>query len=439
VGAEPDVAAGVAAGSPDPAAVPTSLDSGHYARLDARLASWDETLVRRYPGDDGSRQPVHTVYVPADRFHAGLPAEWGASAADLLASHAPDTATLADVVGIPVDLAEQVRPRLVAKLATEPIEDLRIDFEDGYGPHPDAEEDAAAVDAADALAESVGAGTAPPYVGIRFKSLEASTRRRGIRTLDLFLTRLAATSGLPDGLTVTLPKVTGVAQVEAFADLCAAWERANGLPDGRLRFEIQIETPQAILAADGTATVAGMLHAAAGRVSGLHYGTYDYSAALGVSAAYQSLEHPVADHAKAVMQVVAAATGVRVADGSTNVLPVGDRAAVHAAWRLHARLVRRSLERAFYQGWDLHPGHLVTRYAATYAFYRAGFPAAADRLRAYLGRAATGVLDEPATAQAMASLLVRGLHSGALDEAEVTGRTGVGRDVLDGFYRRRVG
>jgi hypothetical protein len=87
----------------------------------------------------------------------------------------------------------------------------------------------------------------------------------------------------------------------------------------------------------------------------------------------------------------------------------------------------------------MHPGHLVTRYAATYAFYRAGFPAAADRLRAYLGRAATGVLDEPATAQAMASLLVRGLHSGALDEAEVTGRAGVGRDVLDGFYHRRVG
>jgi citrate lyase beta subunit len=430
---------GVEGGSPDPAAVHTSLGSDQYARLDARLASWDETLLRRYPGDDGSRQPVHTVYVPADRIHAGLPAEWGSSAADLLASHAPDAATLADVVGIPVDLAEQVRPRLVDKLAAEPIEDLRIDFEDGYGPHPDADEDAAAVGAADALAAAIGAGTAPPYVGIRFKSLEPFTRRRGIRTLDIFLTRLAAASGLPPGLVVTLPKVTDVAQVEAFADVCAAWERANGLPDGRLRFEIQIETPQAILAADGTATVARMLHAAAGRVSGLHYGTYDYSAACGVSAAYQSLEHPAADHAKAVMQVAAAATGVRVADGSTNVLPVGDRSAVHAAWRLHARLVRRSLERAFYQGWDMHPGHLVTRYAATYAFYRAGFPAAADRLRAYLGRAATGVLDEPATAQAMASLLVRGLHSGALDEAEVTGRAGVGRGVLDGFYHRRVG
>jgi hypothetical protein len=268
--------------------------------------------------------------------------------------------------------------------------------------------------------------------------MDAATRRRGIRTLDIFLTRLAS-AGLPDGLVITLPKVTDVSQVEAFVEVCAAWERANRQPAGRLRFEIQVETPQTIIAADGTAAVARMLHAGAGRVSGLHYGTYDYSAACGVSAAYQSLEHPVADHAKAVMQVAAATTGVRISDGSTNVLPVGDGPAVRAAWRLHARLVRRSLARAFYQGWDMHPGHLVTRFATTYAFYREGFPAAADRLRAYLGSAASGVLDEPATAQAMASLLLRGLQSGALDDAEVADRTGVDRTVLDSFYRRRVG
>jgi citrate lyase beta subunit len=379
------------------------------------------------------------VYVPADRYHPGLPARWGARASQLLADHAPDAPALAGIVGIPVDLAEQVRPRLVGKLDREPIEDLRIDFEDGYGPHSDADEDATAVGAADALATALADGGAPPYVGIRFKSLEAASRHRGIRTLDIFLTRLASTCGLPDGLVVTLPKVTAVEQVEAFAEVCAAWERANGQPDGRLRFEIQVETPQAVVAADGTATVARMLHAATGRVSGLHYGTYDYSAACGVAAAFQSLDHPVADHAKAVMQVAAATTGVRIADGSTNVLPVGDAAAVRAAWTLHARLVRRSLERAFYQGWDLHPGHLVTRFATTYAFYREGFPAAADRLRAYLASTDSGVLDEPATAQAMASLLIRGLHSGALDEAEVTHRTGVARSVIDGFYRRRVG
>src|SRR5947209_715532 len=295
----------------------TSLGPVDYERLDARLAPWDASLARRYPGEDGSRQPVHTVYVPADRYRPGLPAEWGARARELMAEHAPDAAALAEVVGIPVDLAEQVLPRLAGKLATEPIEDLRIDFEDGYGPRPDTEEDQAAVAAADALASSIATGDAPPYVGIRFKALEAATRRRGIRTLDIFLTRLGSArsrspAGLPERLVLTLPKVTDVSQVEAFVAVCADWERANGLPAGRLRFEIQVETPQAVLAADGTAGVARMLHAGAGRVSGLHYGTYDYSAACGVAAAYQSMEHPAADHAKAVMQVAAAATGVRV-------------------------------------------------------------------------------------------------------------------------------
>src|SRR5215204_1845676 len=127
-----------------------------------------------------------------------------------------------------------------------------------------------------------------------------------------------------------------------------------------------------------------MVHAAGGRCVSLHYGTYDYSAACGVAAAYQSLEHPAADHAKAVMQVAAAGTGVRLSDGSTNVVPVGDTAAVRAAWDLHARLVRRSLERGFYQGWDLHPAQLPTRYGATYTFFREATPAAVDRLGRYL-------------------------------------------------------
>ena len=118
---------------------------------------------------------------------------------------------------------------------------------------------------------------------------------------------------------------------------------------------------------------------------GLHYGTYDYSAACGIAAAYQSLDHPVADHAKAVMQVAAAGTGVRLSDGSTNVLPVGTPARCTPPGA-PTRLVRRSLERGFYQGWDLHPAQLPTRYAATYAFFRDGRPAAADRLRAYLRR-----------------------------------------------------
>jgi citrate lyase beta subunit len=404
--------------------------------LDRRLAPADAELAARYPGDAGTRQPVHTVYVPADQMIPGLTADWGARALAALADHGPTAAALAAATGLDEALVAQVLPAVLAKLETEPVEDLRVDFEDGYGPRPGEREDADAAEAARALAGALAGAAPPPYSGLRVRSLEAATRRRGLRTLDLFLGALLAETELPGGFVVTLPKVTDVRQVEAMAVVCERLEEAHRLARGRLRFEVQVETPQSILAADGTATVARVIQAAGGRCSGLHYGTYDYSAACGIAAAYQSMEHPAADHAKAVMQVAAAGTGVRLSDGSTNVLPVGDPAAVHAAWRLHARLVRRSLERGYWQGWDLHPAQLPTRYLATYAFFREGLGAAVARLRAYAERTAGGVLDEPATAQALAGFLVRGLDCGALTSDEVTRRTGLDRPAVDRFARR---
>jgi citrate lyase beta subunit len=384
------------------------LPDAVYADLDRRLAPVDAELRRRYPGGPAGRQPVHTVYVPADRYHADLVPEWGASALAALAAHPP--------LPFPDELAERVD----AKLRREPVEDLRVDFEDGYGVRDDAHEDAAARSAARALA---ACGTRPPFVGIRCKSLEERTRRRAVRTIDVFLDELGPP---PDGFVVTLPKVSAVGQVAAMTVLCGQLESAYGWADGALRFEVQVETPPAVLGADGSATVARLVDAAEGRLVGLHYGTYDYSAACGIAAGYQALDHPVADHAKAVMQVAAAGTGVRLSDGSTNVLPVGDTASVHAAWELHARLVRRSLERGFYQGWDLHPAQLPTRYGATYGFFRDGSAAAAARLSAYRERRAGGVLDEPATARALAGFLLRGLDCGALDPDEA----GVDRAAL---------
>ncbi|MGN6794293.1 MAG: DUF6986 family protein, partial [Streptosporangiaceae bacterium] len=179
------------------------------------------------------------------------------------------------------------------------------------------------------------------------------------------------------------------------------------------------------------------VHAAPDRLAGLHYGTYDYSAAVGIAGQYQSMEHPAADFAKAVMQVAAAGTGVRLSDGSTNVLPVGTRAEVIAAWRLHYRLVRRSLERGFYQGWDLHPAQLVTRYAATYAFYREGLPAAANRLRSCAERPAAGQ-EEPATIRALADFLSRALDCGAISEDEFSELTNLNTHQLRVARRRGV-
>jgi HpcH/HpaI aldolase/citrate lyase family len=396
--------------------------------LDRDLAGVDAALAADH--GDGGRQPVHTVYVPADRFGERTAAEWGAAAVEALDRHGDRLA--AEVDGVDGAILARVRE----KLEREPVEDLRVDFEDGYGARPDADEDAAAVAAGRALATAAKSGAAPPFTGIRFKCLEAATRRRGLRTLDLVLGTLVDHGGLPAGFVVTLPKVSAVEQVTAMVKVTEVLEDAHGLASGSLRFEIQVETPQAVLGPDGTALVARMVHAAGGRCTGLHYGTYDYSAALGIAAEHQSMAHPAADHAKAVMQLAVAGTGVRLSDGSTNVLPTGDADAVLAAWRLHAGLVRRSLERGFYQGWDMHPAQLVTRYAAVFAFFRGASAGAAARLRAYRERSGSGFLDEPATAAAMAGFLLRGLDCGALDAAEVVDASGADRAALAALTRR---
>jgi citrate lyase beta subunit len=324
--------------------------------LDELLAGVDAAIAARR--EPVGRQPVHTVYVPADRFTESTVDEWRAAALESLHRHGP------------VPLQAQVE----AKLRREPIEDLRVDFEDGYG---GADEDADARRIA-GLLPAVGT----PFKGIRIKSLEKPTRARALRTLDL----------VGGDWIVTLPKVSAPEQVQAMATLCE-------------RFEVQIEVPQAI------PVLREIVEAGGAGLIGLHYGTYDYSAALGIAAAYQSLEHPAADYAKQAMQIAVAGTAVRLSDGSTNVLPVGSRDEVRAAWDLHARLVRRSLERGFYQGWDLHPAHLVTRYSATYGFFREGAQAVVDRLQ---GRV-DGILDEPATTRAMARYLLRALDCGAVE------------------------
>jgi hypothetical protein len=106
--------------------------------------------------------------------------------------------------------------------------------------------------------------------------------------------------------------------------------------------------------------------------------------------------------------------------------------------------VRRSLERGFPQGWDLHAHQLPTRFLATYAYYREGYAAASGRLRAYLEHAAAGgvggsgaaagaagpVLDEPATARALAGFVLRGVRCGAISADEVVADTGLGEAGL---------
>ena len=128
--------------------VATSLAGAVSEEISASLAPVDAELERRYPGDPGTRQPVHTVYVPGDAFAADTIRSWGDRALAALDAHAPDAPSFAAVLGLADELAEPVYSRVRAKLEREPVEDLRVDFEDGYGNPPDAEEDEAAARAA---------------------------------------------------------------------------------------------------------------------------------------------------------------------------------------------------------------------------------------------------------------------------------------------------
>ena len=432
----------------------------------AGLREANAAVAQRWPGESGRRQPVHVVYGGAQLFRHDSAPKIGAVARRALQDHAPDAASLALVIGLDRDedheLAEAIHARVVEKLEREPVEDFRIDFEDGYGNRSDEDEDGHAAGCALAVAQGMREGTLPPFIGIRVKSLGEETRRRSIRTLDVFVSTLVDATGgrLPDNFVVTLPKVTSAAQVEHFCDVLERLERELGLPAGSLRFELMVETTQSIVTPTGHAALPLLLDASRGRMAAAHFGTYDYTAACGITAAHQRMGHPACFNALHAMQVAFAGTGVWLSDGSTAILPVpphraADGAAltevqehenhtsVHRAWRLHYDDVSRSLSNGFYQGWDLHPAQLVTRYAAVYAFFLAGLDAAAERLRNFVEKAAQATLvgdvfDDAATGQALLNFFLRAINCGALSEEQTVERTTLTFEELRGRSFLRI-
>ena len=433
--------------------MPTSLNPASLRGAVDRLRGANLDFSLRYPGDSGRRQPVHTVYGGAHLFKADTASRLGALARRALEEYAPEPMDLARAARLPEALAARIHERVAEKLKREPVEDFRADFEDGYGNRTDAEEDGHAEAAAREMAAGLAAGSLPPFVGIRIKPFTEELRERSFRTLDLFLTTLTREAGgrLPDNFVVTLPKVTIPEQVAALADVFDLLEPALGLPAGSLRLEIMVETPQSILDAQGQCPLPRLAEAARGRCVAAHFGTYDYTASCNVTAAHQSMTHPVCDFAKHMMQVAFAGTGVWISDGATNVLPVPphrsgsltaeqveeNRTVMHQAWRVHAGHVRHSLVNAFYQGWDLHPAQLVTRYATVYAFFLEGLDAASDRLHNFVQKAAQATLvgdvfDDAATGQGLLNYFLRAVNCGAISEEEALERSGLSLEELRG-------
>jgi citrate lyase beta subunit len=436
----------------------TSLDQSALAEASAALREANLAFAKAHPGESPGRQPVHTVYGGAQLFKSDSVPKLGAIALRALDQYASKPVTLGAALGIAGHPALTTIDRRVRdKLAREPIEDFRIDFEDGYGNRPDAEEDNHAGVVAHELAKGMRDATLSPFIGMRVKPLNEELRARSIRTLDLVLTALVkeGAGALPKGWIVTIPKITILEQVEYTVSALRALERKLGLTDGELRFEAMVETPQIVLDTSGRSLLPRILDASDGRLRGAHFGTYDYTAGINITAAYQRMQHPACEFAKHFMQVAFAGTDVWLSDGSTTVMPVPvhreakggpkltkkqqaeNAASVHHAWRLHFDDVRHSLAGGFYQGWDLHPAQLVTRYAALYSFFLDGIDAAGVRLSNFVGKAAQATLvgdvfDDAATGQGLLNFFLRGINSGAITEAEALKMTGLNADEFRG-------
>ncbi|MBA2539905.1 MAG: phosphoenolpyruvate kinase [Deltaproteobacteria bacterium] len=416
----------------------TTLPPKKLSKALEHVQSAQAKVAKLYPGDSGARQPIHTVYGGAHLFTADTARKLGELSFRSLDS-APDPALFAEVVGIQQDLADKVYERVAEKLKREAVEDFRIDFEDGYGNRSDEEEDGHAITAAQQVATGMAQSSLPPFLGIRIKPLTRELAARSLRTLDIFLTEMLDKSNglLPENFVITLPKILSVSDVKTLVDVLDVFEDRSGLEAGVLQLEFMVETTQSIFDPRGRVILPRLHEAALGRLRGAHFGTYDYTASCDITASQQRMRHPACDFAKHVMKVVFAGTGVMLSDGATNIMPVGphkgkvltdqqrdeNRAAVHVAWRLHADDVRHSLINGFYQGWDLHPAQLPTRYGAVYGFFLEGLAAASERLKNFVGKAAQATLagdvfDDAATGQGLLNYFLRGIACGAVTEQE---------------------
>ena len=432
-------------------ATTTTLSTESFAKITDGLRSAMAGFSKRYPGETGHRQPVHTVYGGAHLFKSDTAVRLGQLAVRSFNAFAPDAVTFGNALELPQHIRDAIYERVGEKLAREAVEDFRIDFEDGYGTRPDTEEDGHAVSVAEEVAKGMAAGTLSPFIGIRIKTFTEELHTRSIRTLDIFLTTLIAASGgrLPDNFVVTLPKIVTPEQVRALVQIFDKIEPKLGLEAGTLKMEMMIETTQSIIASDGRIAMPCLLEAARGRCTAAHFGTYDYTASCSITAAYQDMLHPACDFARSMMQVSFGGTGVWLSDGATNIMPIaphrGDNltpeqiaennAVVHRAWKLHYDHCRHSLANAFYQGWDLHPAQLATRYAAVFTFFLEGLDAASERLRNFVEKAAQATLigdifDDAATGQGLLNYFLRAINCGAITEEEATKRTSITLDEL---------
>ncbi len=425
------------------------------------------------------RQPVHVVYGGANLFKAETPRKLGDLALKSLENYAPNFVEFANAMWLKgadslpkyedarqdlefslADNPEKVKAenydawfdwtiyqKVFDKLKREPIEDFRIDFEDGYGIRTNEEEDSHCVSAAEQLAvSSQQSAVKTPFCGFRVKSFQPETRKRAVRTLELFLTNLLEkTDGkLPDNFVVTLPKVKFKEETEILDELLSEFEQQNNLQIGEINIEILIETPESIM------NMQDLVLASNGRCVAAHFGAYDYTSSFGITAVHQHIRHEACNFARNMMQVSLAPFGIRLSDSVTTEMPIPiyrgenltiqqiaeNKLAVKHAWRKHFNNITHSMINGFYQSWDLHPAQLVARYAAVYAFFLESSDSQTKRLRGFLDKATQAMttgnqFDDMASAEGLLNFFLRGISCGAFEKNKVLNETGLNDEELE--------
>lgn len=430
-----------------------------------------------------SRAPVHVVYGGAHLFKAETPQKLGKLALKSLETYAPNFVELAGAMWLKgadtlpkyeeiiqrlefqlLDNPEKMKvenydawfawtiyQKIVEKLQNEPVEDFRIDFEDGYGFRTDEEEDSHSISASDELAKAFLENKMTSFCGFRIKSFSPETYVRSMRTLGLFLENLIEkTHGrMPENFVVTLPKLTSKEEVKDLRKRLEKFEREYNLFPGAVKIEIMIETPQSIIDEKGKNALKRLVKTGKGRINSAHFGAYDYTASLGISAAHQHLRHEACNFARQMMLISLSPMNIRLSDSVTTEMPVPiykgenlsakqvreNKYIVHKAWRTHFNNITHSLIDGFYQSWDLHPAQLVARYAAVYSFFLESKDAQAKRLKGFIEKATqaitTGnVFDDAASAQGLLNFFVRALNCKAMTEEEITSETNLSVEEL---------
>ncbi len=400
--------------------------------------AWAETLKKLPTSDatslrEAARErrpaPSHVVYGGAHLFSAQTIDKLEQLSRNGFATYLPDGNALATVFGVTPSHAEEIHRRVDAQLRRQPVADCRIDFEDGYGPRSDEEEDAHASAAGAAVAALVAAGRlGDRLIGVRCKRLAGGSGLRAVRTLHRFFDA----AKVP--VRVTIPKVETVEEAAAAAALLAALEQSFGLPEHSCVLELMAETPAFF--SEGIPQLHAIAAAATARARpiAVHLGSYDLTAGAGIPFVAQRPDHPILDHARTLLALAFGGSDVELSDGATTTLPIApykqpnsddermqNAQVVAAAFRQHASDVAHALRFGIYESWVLHPMQLISHRVAQTQFFVEALPGARSRLSRFLeGEARASRVgaefDDAATGRGLLQFFVRAAALGIVDD-----------------------